>query len=84
MGEEIDFSQFSFKGRKFFFKTTWQTKEFSIQLTDGRQMWQTKATNELITRSLCPKSMKVSHYIDLVRKVIKIYFGKKQNLITMT
>ena len=65
----IDFASLHFKGRKFYFYCSWGKNEFDIQVTDGRSVWTGKATQNVINSTLCPKGMKASEYIELVRNV---------------
>lgn len=69
MLDNEDISRFNFKGRKFYFSTSWKADSFAVEATDGRQLWIGTATKQQIKESLCPKNMSILEYVSIVRQV---------------
>lgn len=67
--ESVEISCFNIKGRKFYFRTDWKQDSFTVEATDGRQMWSSVVTRDLLIGSLCPKHMELKEYLTLVRQV---------------
>jgi len=66
----VEVSRFRLLSRTFFLMSKWASESFLLRITDGRFVWEGRASSSYIKDTLLPPGMELKHYLSTIRDAL--------------